>query len=68
MPPPTDDDDDDDIANQQHHRRFLVTGLAETRLSVQKLNQIVVGTFVQHGINAVAISPCFSPGMMVAPA
>lgn len=45
-------------------RRRLMHGLSKTRLSVQKLNRKVVAMLVQRGINAVAISPCFSvPGM-----
>lgn len=38
-------------------------GLSETRLSVQKLNQIVVSTLVRNGINAVSISPFGIPGL-----
>jgi isopentenyl phosphate kinase len=46
---------------QNRHRK---RGLAETRLSVQKLNHLVVATFLDHGINAVGISPCFGiPGL-----
>jgi isopentenyl phosphate kinase len=44
--------------------RYRKRGLAETRLSVQKLNHLVVATFLDHGINAVGISPCFGiPGL-----
>jgi isopentenyl phosphate kinase len=35
-------------------------GLAATRLSVQKLNQIVVEKLIHRGVNAVGISPCFA--------
>jgi isopentenyl phosphate kinase len=35
-------------------------GLAKTRLSVQTLNQLLVSSLVTHGVNAVAISPCFA--------
>jgi hypothetical protein len=35
-------------------------GLAKTRLSVQALNQLLVSSLVAHGVNAVAISPCFA--------
>jgi isopentenyl phosphate kinase len=45
---------------QSRHRK---RGLAETRLSVQKLNQLVVSTFLNHGINAVSISPFGIPGL-----
>lgn len=37
----------------------LMEGLAKTRLSVQTLNQQVVQSFIEHGIPAVGISPCF---------
>ena len=37
----------------------LMTGLVHTRLSVQRLNQIVVRMLVDAGIKAVAISPAF---------
>lgn len=42
------------------NRHHAMKGLAETRLSVQKLNRMVVSNLVEHGINAVAVSPCFS--------
>ena len=45
------------------HSRYRKRGLAETRLSVQKLNQLVVSTFFNHGINAVSISPFSIPGL-----
>ena len=42
----------------------LVTGVARTRLSVQKLNQAVVSAFLEHDVPAVGISPCFGvPGV-----
>ena len=45
-------------------RRRDLHGLAKTRLSVQKLNGIVVKNLVDHGVNAVGISPCFGiPGL-----
>lgn len=40
-------------------RRFRMQGVSETRLSVQKLNRLVVSSLVDHGINSVGISPCF---------
>jgi isopentenyl phosphate kinase len=50
-----------DLHRQRRRRK---EGLAKTRLSVQKLNQIVVKDLVHHGVNAVAISPCFGiPGL-----
>lgn len=59
-PPPS--NTSTNVNNEERTR--LMQGLSETRLSVQKLNQKVVATFVEHGMNAVAISPCFSiPGM-----
>lgn len=50
--PPTNDKVDRDL-------RRTVRGLAATRQSVQKLNQLVVGALLDHGINAIAMSPCF---------
>eukprot|EP00978_Attheya_sp_CCMP212_P005983 scaffold13455_cov50-Attheya_sp.AAC.7 len=48
----------------EEERRHTMTGLSQTRLSVQKLNQAVVENLIKHGINAVSISPCLSvPGM-----
>jgi isopentenyl phosphate kinase len=39
-------------------------GLSETRLSVQKLNHVVVSTLLGYGVNAVGISPGFGvPGL-----
>jgi isopentenyl phosphate kinase len=46
-------------ALDNEERRLKMKGLAETRLSVTKLNHLVVSSLVNHGINAVGISPCF---------
>lgn len=47
---------------QMRHRQK--EGLVKTRISVQKLNYIVVQEFIQHGMNAVGVSPCFGvPGL-----
>lgn len=44
--------------------RYKKQGLAKTRLSVQKLNHLVVESLVEYGVNAVSISPCFGiPGI-----
>ncbi len=44
--------------------RFRKRGVAETRLSVQTLNQLVVQSLLKHNVNAVGISPCFGiPGL-----
>jgi isopentenyl phosphate kinase len=40
-------------------RRKKMHGLAQTRQSVQTLNRLLVGSLIQTGVNAVAISPCF---------
>ena len=49
-----------DEARENHHYRYQMQGLAETRRSVQQLNQHVVSNLITHGsINAVGISPCF---------
>jgi isopentenyl phosphate kinase len=49
---------------EDFERRRRNQGLARTRLSVQKLNHIVVSAFLHHGVNAVGISPCFGvPGL-----
>ena len=49
-----------DEARENHHHRYQMQGLAETRRSVQQLNQHVVSNLITHGsINAVGISPCF---------
>jgi isopentenyl phosphate kinase len=44
---------------EETKRRRIMQGVARTRLSVQRLNNIVVSSLVEHGINAVGISPCF---------
>jgi isopentenyl phosphate kinase len=42
------------------HTRFQMKGVAETRRSVQKLNQLVVSRLIDYGsINAIGISPGF---------
>jgi isopentenyl phosphate kinase len=51
---------------EELHRRRIMRGVAQTRLSVQTLNRYMVSTFVEHGINAVSISPCFSVPSMQA--
>jgi isopentenyl phosphate kinase len=43
-----------------HHHRYQMQGLAQTRLSVQTLNRLVVAALIENSVNAVAISPCFS--------
>ena len=45
-------------------RRFQMEGIAKTRLSVQKLNRILVESLITAGINAVGISPCFAAPLM----
>ena len=52
--------------NEELHQRRIMQGVAQTRLSVQTLNRHVVSTFVEHGMNAVSISPCFSVPSMQA--
>jgi isopentenyl phosphate kinase len=48
----------------EEQERYRKRGLSETRLSVQTLNRHVVSTFLEHGLNAVGISPCFGiPGL-----
>ena len=45
-------------------RRYQNRGLVATRLSVQKLNRLVVEALVDEGVNAVGISPCMNvPGL-----
>jgi isopentenyl phosphate kinase len=39
--------------------RQKLLGLGRTRISVQKLNQIIVNEFLENNIPAVGISPCF---------
>lgn len=48
------------IGNKTVQQRKKLHGLAQTRVSVQTLNRLVVSTLLQHGVNAVGISPCFS--------
>lgn len=52
------DDNDDDDAQVKNQMQ----GLAETRLSVLKLNHAVVNAFIREGVPAVGISP-FSVGL-----
>jgi len=48
------------VRENRHRKR----GLAETRLSVQKLNHLVVSKLIEHRVNAVGISPGFGiPGL-----
>jgi isopentenyl phosphate kinase len=44
----------------RRQQRYGMEGLAKTRLSVQTLNRHVIEAFIQAGINAVGISPCFA--------
>jgi isopentenyl phosphate kinase len=45
-------------------QRQLMLGLGRTRLSVQRLNQAVISAFLDQGLPAVSISPCFGvPGL-----
>ena len=48
------------LKQDEDARLHLMHGLAQTRLSVQKLNRLVVSALVNQGLNAVGISPCFS--------
>jgi isopentenyl phosphate kinase len=43
----------------ESHRSTLLLGLSRTRHSVQKLNQIIAGAFLEQDIPAITISPCF---------
>jgi isopentenyl phosphate kinase len=54
------------VEQEELHRRHIMQGVAQTRLSVQTLNRHVVSTFIEHGMNAVSISPCFSVPSMQA--
>ena len=45
-------------------RRFQMEGLAKTRLSVQTLNRVLLESLIDHGINAVGVSPCFAAPSM----
>ena len=48
----------------QKRKRFQMEALSKTRHSVQKLNAAMVGTLLDHGVNACNISPGVSlPGM-----
>jgi isopentenyl phosphate kinase len=50
--------------SQQERKRYQMEGLSKTRHSVQKLNAAMVGKLLDHGVNAVGISPGVSiPGM-----
>ena len=53
-----------DSITQQERKRYQMEGLSKTRHSVQKLNAAMVGKLLDHGVNAVSISPGVSfPGM-----
>jgi isopentenyl phosphate kinase len=54
------------VEKEELHRRHIMQGVAQTRLSVQTLNRHVVSSFIEHGMNAVSISPCFSVPSMQA--
>lgn len=54
--PPSSGETDEE---RKGRKRRTMQGLAETRLSVQTLNRHVVEALVNHGVNAVGISPCF---------
>jgi isopentenyl phosphate kinase len=54
------------VGQEELHRRHMMQGVAQTRLSVQTLNRHVVASFIEHGMNAVSISPCFSVPSMEA--
>jgi isopentenyl phosphate kinase len=54
----------DSSSTQQERKRYQMEGLSKTRHSVQKLNAAMVGKLLDHGVNAVGISPGISiPGM-----
>lgn len=58
------DDPPTDVAVDEEQHRYFMKGLAETRLSVQKLNHLVVDGFIKQGIPSVGVSPCFGiPGI-----
>lgn len=44
--------------------RYRMEGLTKTRLSVQRLNRLVLEALLEAGINAVGISPCFAAPSM----
>lgn len=55
------EEDDDDASMNQ---RYQMEGLSKTRQSVQKLNAATVNYLIQHGVNAVGISPGLAlPGL-----
>lgn len=57
--------EESEVSLSQGMYRYRKRGLAETRLSVQKLNHILVGSLLEENVNAVGISPCFGiPGIM----
>jgi isopentenyl phosphate kinase len=45
--------------NSDDREMRILLGLGRTRLSVQKLNQIILAAFLEQDIPAVTISPCF---------
>lgn len=52
------------VTLSSHQNRFRMRGVAETRLSVQTLNRLVVQSLVEHTVNEIGISPCFGiPGL-----
>ena len=54
----------DSSGTQQERKRYQMEGLSKTRHSVQKLNAAMVGKLLDHGVNAVGISPGVNfPGM-----
>lgn len=55
QPPPADQQQE-----PPSKRRRTMRGVAATRESVQKLNRILVSSLIQHGVNAVSISPGFA--------
>ena len=55
-----DNDDKDGDIYETLKRRRTMQGMAKTRLSVQTLNRILVKRLIQHGVNAVGISPCIA--------
>lgn len=65
--PPRMVDPEADRKNDADHaaieRRHKMAGLAQTRLSVQKLNREVVAYLVAHGVNAVGVSPFSIPNL-----
>mmetsp|Transcript_8224 Transcript_8224/g.17106 ORF Transcript_8224/g.17106 Transcript_8224/m.17106 type:complete len:330 (+) Transcript_8224:53-1042(+) len=52
-------------SDELHLTKKLLTGIAQTRHSVKKLNSAVVSHLIEKGVNAVGISPCLNiPGLM----